>query len=461
MWGEGTAMATVRLQGVISSLRRAVAPEAYVGASDAQLLDRFADERDEAAFELLVWRHAQMVLGSCRRVLRDEHAAEDCFQATFLALARKAATVGQSGSVGGWLHKVASRVALEAKARLARQEARERPLGDWPHSAQPEPCDVAGWRELEALVDEEVNRLPGKYRESFVLCVLAGKTNAEAAGELGCPAGTVASRVARARERLRAALARRGFRPPAACALALGSAPVRVPLVGATVKAAALFAADKGIALAVVPPQVVALARGALRSMFMAKIKVAVWSLLFMAGLAAAGLTYQARAAQRVGDLAFAPEKGLEKRAPSVVTVQTKFIRPARPLADADKKLLATLLVLDKQWWEASGKQDRDTLDRLLADDYVALVGSARYTKADSLRIMRHQKPADWKVTSPVEMVRLNEKAAVLTYEARWKGLTARGEHVSNSHNRITVCWVQRGGGWFIVFCQETAVGTK
>jgi RNA polymerase sigma factor (sigma-70 family) len=451
-------MATA-LEGLVFYLRRVVAPSAGAGASDTQLLRRFAEERDESAFELLVWRHARMVLGACRRVLRDEHAAEDCFQAAFLALARQARTVGRSGSVGGWLHKVACRVALKARVRAARQRDRERPLEgeQWP-SAQPEPGDVVECRELEMLLDTEVNRLPCKYREAFVLCVLAGKSDAEAARELGCPVGTVTSRLARARERLRTALARRGFAPSAGLlapgAFGATQTGVPAPLVGSTVQAATLFAAGKVVAAGVVPAQVVALTRGVLRSMFIAKIKVAVLSLLVATALAAAGLTYQARAAQRVGDRAV-------REAPERLPWKPEAGKAPRRLSEADRKLLNTLLVLDKQWWEACARADRVTLGRLLADDYVALCYGRRYTRADTLRRLGPGQAADHKVTTPVEMVRLNAGAAVLSYEAKWKGLSPRGEVVATAHARVTVCWVQRGGGWFIVFCQETPVAAR
>jgi DNA-directed RNA polymerase specialized sigma24 family protein len=118
-------MATGQLQGVVSYLRRAVSPRDGAGASDAQLLQRYATQQDEPAFELLVWRHAQLVLGTARRVVADEQTAEDCFQAVFLALAQAAEGVGRSGSVGGWLCKVAYRVARKARV-LAQSERRGR-----------------------------------------------------------------------------------------------------------------------------------------------------------------------------------------------------------------------------------------------------------------------------------------------------------------------------------------------
>jgi RNA polymerase sigma factor (sigma-70 family) len=224
-----------------------------VGAlEDAELLRRFVAARDEAAFEVLVWRHGPVVLGVCQRLLGDAHAAEDAFQATFLALAREAGRVSRGGAVGGWLYRVAYRVALKAKRRTARQAEceRRRPL---PDSALP-PEDLA-WRDLRPVLDDEINRLPAKYRQPVLLCYLEGKTNTEAARLLGCPAGTVATRLAWARARLRGRLTRRGVSlPAAALGLALAGEGARAapaaPLVVATVRLGTSWAAGSAAAAA-------------------------------------------------------------------------------------------------------------------------------------------------------------------------------------------------------------------
>jgi RNA polymerase sigma factor (sigma-70 family) len=181
--------------------------------SDAALLGRFVRERDQGAFELLVWRHGPMVLGACRRVLRHEQDAEDAFQAAFLILARKAASIGKGESLGRWLNKVAYRAALRARQAARRCEARldERPPPEVERSG---PAELLAGQEMGAVLDEGINLLPEKYRVAFVLCYLEGKTNAEAAELLGCPKGTVLSRLARARERLRRRLTVRHFAPP-------------------------------------------------------------------------------------------------------------------------------------------------------------------------------------------------------------------------------------------------------
>src|SRR5687767_8383051 len=168
-------MAGGQLQDLARHLRRAATPGDSVGRTDAQLLVCFAATGDEAAFELLVWRHAGMVLGLCRRLLSHEQDAEDACQAAFMALARKAGSLGRRESVGGWLYRVASRAALKLKSQRGRRRARERPLEGLPPSAGPGPGAEAAWRELRGALDEEVGRLPQAYREAFVLCALAGK----------------------------------------------------------------------------------------------------------------------------------------------------------------------------------------------------------------------------------------------------------------------------------------------
>src|SRR5262245_43708802 len=135
--------------------------------SDAHLLERFVRRRDEDAFATLMERHGPMVLGVCRRVLRDPHDADDVFQATFLVLVRKAASLRRPERLGNWLYGVAYRIALQARAGAARRRARERPVEDMPAVA---PVDAKVWDELRPLLDEEINRLPEKYRCPVVLC---------------------------------------------------------------------------------------------------------------------------------------------------------------------------------------------------------------------------------------------------------------------------------------------------
>src|SRR5262249_52032068 len=166
------------------------------GLTDGQLLERYAQAGDEAAFETLLWRHGPMVLGVCRRVLGDRHEAEDAFQATFLVLHRKAKSFGAHDPVGNWLYKVAYRIALRAKRNAAQRPVCAGHPFDRP---DPEPSSALVWHDLRPVLDEELNRLPEKYRSPLVLCYLEGKTVVQAAQELGWPSGTVSGRLARAK----------------------------------------------------------------------------------------------------------------------------------------------------------------------------------------------------------------------------------------------------------------------
>jgi RNA polymerase sigma factor (sigma-70 family) len=159
-------MSSAQLRTLLRHLHRTTAVPAE-GVSDAELLERFVTRRDECAFELLVWRHGAMVLGTCRRILRHHHDAEDAFQATFLLLARKARSVRRGAALAGWLHRVARRVALRARGQAGRAA---QPLGEGP--AAPEAESAAVWADLRPVLDEEVGRLPEKYRLAVQLCYL-------------------------------------------------------------------------------------------------------------------------------------------------------------------------------------------------------------------------------------------------------------------------------------------------
>ncbi|SIO32565.1 RNA polymerase sigma factor, sigma-70 family [Singulisphaera sp. GP187] len=173
------------------------------GLADGQLLERFAmrdGEAAELAFAALVGRHGPMVLRVCRGVLRDGHDAEDAFQATFLVLARKAGSIRQRDSLAPWLHGVAYHIASTARSAAARRRSHEIRAGQVRPQAAAEPTPD----DLETVVHEELARLPGSYRAAVVLCCLEGLTQQQAAQHLGWPLGTVQSRLARGRERLRA-----------------------------------------------------------------------------------------------------------------------------------------------------------------------------------------------------------------------------------------------------------------
>jgi cobalt-zinc-cadmium efflux system membrane fusion protein len=290
-------MAGEQLRSFLRRLRGVFTPEA-AGISDAQLLERFVSRRDEAAFEALVWRHGGLVLGVCGRLLRHTEDREDVFQATFLALTRRAASIAKGGALGSWLYKVAYRVALRVRARAARETARQRSLAlEGPKTAA---CEVEP--DLGPILDEEINRLPEKYRVAVVLCYLEGRSTEEAARQLGCARGTVCSRLAWARRRLRGRLERRGLALSAAglgVTLSPGAAPAA--LMGAAVKAAVSFASGQaaGGALA---GQAVALAEGVLRTMVLTRLKIAAAVLLVLGTLGiGAGLSAQRLLADKPG----------------------------------------------------------------------------------------------------------------------------------------------------------------
>jgi len=198
----------------VAKIYHALRPEAGL-VSDAELLRRFVTQRDETSFELLLWRHGPMVWGVCRRVLGHTHDAEDAFQASFLALARKARMIGEGKSLPGWLYRVSLRAALAAlKARRLRRRREEFTASLDGFVSNDDPVQMTARHELAELLDGEIALLPEKFRLPFILCELQGRRRAEVAAELQCPLGTVESRLNRARAKLRNRLAKRGLVPP-------------------------------------------------------------------------------------------------------------------------------------------------------------------------------------------------------------------------------------------------------
>jgi RNA polymerase sigma factor (sigma-70 family) len=243
--------------------------------SDGQLLQRFLARGDQDAFAFLVQRHGPTVLGVCRRVLHHDQDTEDCFQAAFVVLARKARSISKHDSVASWLYKVAYRIAL----RMRMDNGRRGRLGR--HLTLPVAEDGLGEvvrRELRQVLDEEIHRLPEKYRTPILLCYLQGQTNEEAAALLHCPTGTIKIRLLRGREMLRKRLVRRGVALSIAALVGealtdLARAAVPQPLTHAALKAACSGAS----------PAVAGLATGALKGMCLVKLKVAALVLLTLA----------------------------------------------------------------------------------------------------------------------------------------------------------------------------------
>ena len=262
------------LGSVLQHIRRAIGIQPAAESPDRELLERFVHRGEEAAFEALLRRHGPLVLGACRRMLADPHDVEDAFQATFFIFVRKARGIARGDAVGSWLYRVAYHAAARIRSRTTRRRTLETPLAETDVAA---PASAADGQGLEPLLDEVVNRLPEKYRRPIVLCCLEGKSNEEAAGELGCPIGTIGTRLSRAREQLRAMLTRRGVAAPgAALAVALqqGAAPAAVPpvLLAATLKAGMLLAAGETAAFS---PAVAALAGGVGRTMLLGRLRSA------------------------------------------------------------------------------------------------------------------------------------------------------------------------------------------
>jgi RNA polymerase sigma factor (sigma-70 family) len=239
--------------------------------SDRQLLERFTG-RDrmaaELAFTVLVKRYGPMVYRACYAILRDPHEAEDAFQATFLVLARKARGLWILDSLGPWLLRVARRTAGCARIAESRRRARERRAAAIATAAADDP----GWEDRDAILHEELGRLPEKYRTAVLLCDLEGLTQEQAARHLGWPDGTVRSRLARGRERLRERLTRRGFAPTVILAGCGPTFDLAATSMVEPIVQAALQVASGGSASGA-PAAVTALTKGALRIMFWGKLK--------------------------------------------------------------------------------------------------------------------------------------------------------------------------------------------
>jgi RNA polymerase sigma factor (sigma-70 family) len=275
---------------VDGSFRRIFGGGTVAGMDEGELLRRFATRRDPSALEALVVRHGPMVLGVCRRVLVNRDASEDAFQATFLILARKAGSIRDPDRLGPWLHGVAHRVALRSRADRARRQARERTGTEEPAMAAASSEPDFDRSELKSTLDEEVRRLPQKFRDPIVLCYLDGLTHDEAAAHLACPVGTVRSRLATGREKLRDRLSRRGVTVPSALFAGVlttetASAAISPALLLSTVRASTAFASGMAGATAagLVPASVASLAEGVTKTMIVSKLKI-------VAGLALTGV---------------------------------------------------------------------------------------------------------------------------------------------------------------------------
>lgn len=299
------------------------------GAPDAELLARFTECRDEAAFELLLRRHSSMVFGACRRLLADPNDADDAFQAVFLILARKAGSIARAEVVSAWLHRVAIRAAMKVRASRASVLLR----GGADVNQLPSPCPQEYERaELSHVLDEEIGRLPVRYRTAFMLCCLEGKTGEEAARVLECPPGTVSSRLTRARERLRERLTRRGYAPSVVAALLAGEAFAALPssrLVDSTLSAALAFAV--GYTIGGSDVRSTAIAKGVIRTMMLSKLTIV--AAIFAAALLATGAVIAGSVSGNNSDNPVAGEKAppseaLDGGKKPTATPKVQLVRP-------------------------------------------------------------------------------------------------------------------------------------
>lgn len=273
---------------------------------DGDLLQRFHAQQDQAAFHILLRRHGPMVLDVCRAGLGDGPDVDDAFQAIFLVLTQKAGSIRKGASLGSWLHGVARRTALKARAKSATRQKHEARAPQ----RQISEADDLSWREVRQVLHEELSRIAERYGEPLVMCYLEGATQQRAAAWLGLAERTVRERLERGRELLRLRLVRRGLGPAgiltvAAWPVAKISAAVAPILADSTVKAAISIAAG-GAATSVVSAKVAALTQGVLRTMFLTKLKVTTAGLL-VTGLLIGGLLIPGLGAMHQTSLAQQP----------------------------------------------------------------------------------------------------------------------------------------------------------
>jgi len=331
-------MATNQLTRVIHNLREATLPHDDACRTDGQLLECYIRSREETAFARLVHRHGPMVWGVCRRVLRSHQDAEDAFQATFLILVRKAASIVSKELVANWLYGVAHQTALKARATTAKRGTREKQV-----TVMPEPVleQQELWDDLQPLLDQELSCLPDKYRAVIALCDLEGKTRKEAARQLGLPEGTVASRLATARTMLAKRLERHGLRVSGvalAAVLARNAVSASVPnsVASSTIQAATLFAAGPAAATGAISAKAVALAEGVLKTMLLTKLKIATAVLVVMAVVGAGATTLKQQVlADKPPDLASRERKQPEPPADKPPDSANRERRRPEPPADA------------------------------------------------------------------------------------------------------------------------------
>jgi RNA polymerase sigma factor (sigma-70 family) len=269
-------MAGVHRGAALGHIHRLFGDGTLAGLADAQLLKRYVSHRDELAFEALVQRHGPMVMSVCRGILVDPNDADDAFQASFLLLARKAGSLRVDGALGGWLHRISRRVALQLKSEAARRRDRERRAAELAGAAS---LSTTPWDDRHAILHEEIDRLPERYRQPLVLCYLEEMTYRQAANHLRWSEGSTQGRLTRGRDLLKARLTRRGVTLAGVglsdLTIPKSTSAVSMAMLQATVQAARHFDLGEAAAVGTVSTAATALVNQALRSMLITKLKLA------------------------------------------------------------------------------------------------------------------------------------------------------------------------------------------
>jgi RNA polymerase sigma factor (sigma-70 family) len=419
-----------------------------VGLTDAQLLERFTSRRDasaELAFEALVHRHGPMVFRVCRAVLRDPHDAHDAFQATFLVLARKARGLWVRDSLGPWLHQVAHRTASRAQSAVTRRRRHERLAAASASELANEPAPD----DLGDVLHEELARLPERYRRAVMLCLLEGLTPEQAARHLGCPVGTVHSRLARGRERLRDRLMRRGLAPAVgaigtAISGRVTTANVPAALAHSTVRAAIRFAAGRMSLADVAPASVAGLTEGVLKMILVAKLRTATYFVAALGLVLAVGALAQYQPAD-------SPASG-----PSPFELPTQAgssAATAEPRGDVEKELLR----LERAWAAGIANRDRAAVGRIIADEIIITDPVGRtWDKAKYLaEIGTNAYGIDFLELRDVS-IRVFARAAVVTGRATVK--TNASNPSGSGDYRVTNTYILREGCWRCVASHNSCI---